>query len=111
MVGDINERYGITMFLKVEYSCILTRRFTFIFILLQLVLQAYDSVFPYNKASAIVHIYVQRNGDVINFINANTYSIIVNEYEKTFKELFRVSAVDPDGVSFKSSFLPEFQCF
>lgn len=61
--------------------------------------QAYDSVFPDNRATVVVNIFVLRNNDLINFINPSTYTVRVNEYRQVFEEIFRVNAVDNDGVS------------
>ncbi|WAQ95973.1 FAT4-like protein, partial [Mya arenaria] len=65
--------------------------------LVELELQAYDSFYPNNRATAFIWITVVRNGDTIVFDTNPSYYVEVNEYRKTADEIYRVTAVDPDG--------------
>ncbi|KAH3862887.1 hypothetical protein DPMN_025862 [Dreissena polymorpha] len=66
----------------------------------RLVLQAYDSFYPTNRATMYMYIFVQRNSDIIVFDTTLSYFVEVNEYRQLFNEIYRVSATDPDGDSF-----------
>ncbi|KAH3862863.1 hypothetical protein DPMN_025838 [Dreissena polymorpha] len=74
----------------------------------RLVLQAYDSFYPTNRATMYMYIFVQRNSDIIVFDTTLSYFVEVNEYRQLFNEIYRVSATDPDGdsVSYRISTNP-----